>query len=46
VLDRAAHGISDDQPELFRALVADWLDRVEAETLRTNLPATATNKNP
>jgi pimeloyl-ACP methyl ester carboxylesterase len=34
VLDRAAHGLSDDQPELFRALVADWLDRVEAETPR------------
>jgi pimeloyl-ACP methyl ester carboxylesterase len=31
VLDRAGHGISDDRPELFRALVADWLDRVEAE---------------
>jgi pimeloyl-ACP methyl ester carboxylesterase len=31
VLDRAAHGISDDSPALFRALVADWLDRVEAE---------------
>jgi pimeloyl-ACP methyl ester carboxylesterase len=32
VLDRAAHGISDDRPELFHALISDWLERVEAET--------------
>src|SRR5262249_6528747 len=31
VLDRAAHGIAQDRADLFRALVDDWLDRVEAE---------------
>jgi pimeloyl-ACP methyl ester carboxylesterase len=29
VLDRAGHGLAWDQPALFRALVNEWLDRVE-----------------
>ena len=29
VLDRAAHGLAGEQPGLFRALVGEWLDRVE-----------------
>ncbi len=29
VLDRAAHGLAGEQPVLFRALVSEWLDRVE-----------------
>jgi pimeloyl-ACP methyl ester carboxylesterase len=29
VLDRAAHGLAQEQVGLFRALVAEWLDRVE-----------------
>ena len=29
VLDRAAHGLSLEQRTLFRALVSEWLDRVE-----------------
>jgi len=29
VLDRAAHGLSVEQTALFRALVSEWLDRVE-----------------
>jgi pimeloyl-ACP methyl ester carboxylesterase len=29
VLDRAAHGLTVEQPALFRALVSEWLDRVE-----------------
>ncbi len=31
VLDRAGHGVAEEQRVLFRALVADWLDRMEAE---------------
>lgn len=31
VLDRAGHGIAQDRGVLFRALVDDWLDRIEAE---------------
>jgi pimeloyl-ACP methyl ester carboxylesterase len=31
VLDRAGHGLPWEQPELFAALVSDWLDRVEQE---------------
>ena len=29
VLDRAGHGVSNEQQVLFRALVSEWLDRVE-----------------
>lgn len=29
VLDRAAHGLADEQQALFRILVSEWLDRVE-----------------
>jgi pimeloyl-ACP methyl ester carboxylesterase len=29
VLDRAAHGLATEQTALFRALVSEWLDRVE-----------------
>jgi pimeloyl-ACP methyl ester carboxylesterase len=29
VLDRAGHALEDEQPTLFRALVDEWLDRVE-----------------
>lgn len=29
VLDRAGHGLSAEQKMLFRALVGEWLDRVE-----------------
>jgi pimeloyl-ACP methyl ester carboxylesterase len=32
VLDRAGHLLPWEQPELFAALVAEWLDRVEQET--------------
>lgn len=31
VLDRAGHPLPREQPVLFRALMAEWLDRVEAE---------------
>ena len=31
VLDRAGHGVAADRRALFRALVADWLDRMELE---------------
>ncbi len=34
VLDRAGHGLTMEQTGLFRALVAEWLDRVE-EGIRT-----------
>jgi pimeloyl-ACP methyl ester carboxylesterase len=34
VLDRAGHGLPWEQPELFAALVSDWLDRVEQEGWR------------
>jgi len=29
VLDRAGHGVAEEQPAVFRALVGEWLDRVE-----------------
>ena len=29
VLDRAGHGVSIEQQALFRALVSEWLDRIE-----------------
>jgi hypothetical protein len=29
VLDRAGHGLGVEQEDLFRALVGEWLDRVE-----------------
>jgi pimeloyl-ACP methyl ester carboxylesterase len=29
VLDRAGHGLAEESPVLFRALVHEWLDRVE-----------------
>jgi pimeloyl-ACP methyl ester carboxylesterase len=32
VLDRAGHGLTMEQPQLFRALAAEWLDRVEENT--------------
>jgi pimeloyl-ACP methyl ester carboxylesterase len=28
VLDRAGHALPHEQPELLRALVSEWLDRV------------------
>lgn len=31
VLDRAGHGLAEEQKGLFRALVGDWLDRMELE---------------
>jgi pimeloyl-ACP methyl ester carboxylesterase len=31
VLDRAGHGVAEEQPQLFRALVGEWLARMEAE---------------
>jgi pimeloyl-ACP methyl ester carboxylesterase len=31
VLDRAGHGLAGEQRTIFRAVVSDWLDRVEAE---------------
>jgi pimeloyl-ACP methyl ester carboxylesterase len=31
ILDRAGHPLAFEQPVLFRALVNEWLDRVEAE---------------
>jgi pimeloyl-ACP methyl ester carboxylesterase len=30
ILDKAGHGLSWEQPELFTALVKDWLKRVES----------------
>jgi pimeloyl-ACP methyl ester carboxylesterase len=32
VLDRAGHALGEEQPVLFRALVSEWLDRVEEYT--------------
>ena len=32
VLDRAGHGLPWEQPELFAALVSEWLDRVDQES--------------
>ena len=32
VLDRAGHALPWEQPAVFKALVADWLDRVEGES--------------
>lgn len=29
VLDRAGHGLPEEQPAVFKALAHDWLDRVE-----------------
>lgn len=29
VLDRAGHALPHEQPELLRALVPEWLDRVD-----------------
>ncbi len=37
VLDRAGHPLNAEQPVLFKALVGEWLDRVEAES-RTDGP--------
>jgi pimeloyl-ACP methyl ester carboxylesterase len=34
VLDVAGHNLQIEQPELFGALILEWLDRVEAERLR------------
>jgi pimeloyl-ACP methyl ester carboxylesterase len=31
-LDQAGHGLPADQPRLFKALVSEWLDRVEQNT--------------
>lgn len=33
VLDRAGHGLEPEQPAVFRALMVDWLDRVEENRL-------------
>jgi pimeloyl-ACP methyl ester carboxylesterase len=35
VLDRAGHGVAEEQPHLFRALVGEWLARMEAESQPT-----------
>lgn len=35
VLDGAGHAVANEQPTLWRALVEDWLDRVEAEASRS-----------
>jgi pimeloyl-ACP methyl ester carboxylesterase len=35
VLDRAGHGLADEQQTLFRALVNEWLDRVEEYAINT-----------
>lgn len=35
VLDRAGHNLQIEQPELFRAITAEWLDRVEESQLGT-----------
>ena len=40
ILDRAGHPLPFEQPVLFRALVNEWLDRVEAEP-RISPPASA-----
>jgi pimeloyl-ACP methyl ester carboxylesterase len=32
VLDRAGHGVAEEQKPVFRVLVESWLDRIEAET--------------
>jgi pimeloyl-ACP methyl ester carboxylesterase len=34
VLDRAGHGLTIEQNILFRALVSEWLDRVEEYALK------------
>ena len=34
VLDRAGHALPHEQPELLRALVAEWLDRVHESSER------------
>ena len=34
VLDRAGHALEDEQPDLFRALAGEWLDRVEQYAAR------------
>lgn len=39
VLDRAGHALSVEQPVLFRALVGEWLDRVEEYALTNANPA-------
>jgi pimeloyl-ACP methyl ester carboxylesterase len=40
ILDRSGHSLAFEQPVLFRALVDDWLDRVEAEA-EVSSPASA-----
>lgn len=37
VLDRAGHGLSIEQPILFRALVNEWLDRVEEYIIQQSI---------
>jgi pimeloyl-ACP methyl ester carboxylesterase len=39
VLDRAGHGLSFEQRGLFRALVGEWLDRVEEYSAGDNRPS-------
>ena len=34
VLDRAGHALPWEQPAVFKALILDWLDRVESESSR------------
>ncbi len=38
VLDRAGHAVAGEQGPLFRALVSEWLDRVD-ESMDSGLPA-------
>ena len=39
VLDRAGHGLAEERPAMFRALVADWLERMELERAYRRPPA-------
>jgi hypothetical protein len=32
VLDHAGHGLGIEQPYLLRALIGEWLDRIEADS--------------
>lgn len=37
VLDRAGHGLGDEQKALFQALTSEWLDRVEEHRARASV---------
>ena len=38
VLDRAGHGLAEEQKNLYRALISEWLDRVEEYVKLANQP--------